>query len=755
MAEWVSCGLQAATLVAFAYLCLGEFIPPPVASGSIVDSDWARQQVLLLAAICCLIVLIASTGAGCSGRKATRGDTGGPSASYSFLAALNVVPIIVAIAATHWFQRSDNCPAAPYDGSPVETQVECGYSAIIIDVVGLISARLARFDLGLCLLLATRGDASWLLTATRGWLALPETVGLHRTAGWWCAGQSALHSVAYFVFYTCTGGLRSLWLNCFPATIPVCDGSDCRHRDRGLNSLGLVNFYGVVAFVALLPLILPAAPCLRRTAYHIFQRLHLGAAVLFVLCCALHDLQILLFAIPGIADWFLGWRGTTAQRVVLPAKAVQLSGTSGPWVELVIDCSGSDILKREKITALQRRPLASRGEWALVRVLPLGRETHPLSVAVSADSNTLSALVTAGAGDWSLELAKFSNATNRGERSCEVEVTGPFPVGGGDWSLAEEPALLLIAGGTGLLGWLPALSNLSSSAERSVLLVWCVKTDSDYRALRQRLLGMGNAVRVTVYITRPVATTNALDSSHEVSPTRPGTLTNDDAGFDLSGKCGYETWMGGSSMATRPDSEAKVTTERSLWAWVSLSAACSALAIGFWGWAYIEGQLERPRTLVYYTVWWRALPIVLTLSSIFVTTVIGTYICKSCSRRQAELPNRAFVDQSSQALLSQASDVVDICETAQGGQRTQRSPLFRFANKDIAIGHALHTGKPDLVAIVRSMAASLPTQRDRTRLVVAACGPVGLVEAAQHAVATVRSETCHMNICFSGTDSTW
>ena len=669
MVEQVPCGLQAATLVVFAYLCLGEFVPSPVASGSIVDSDWARQQVLLLAAISCLIVLIASTGAGCSGRNCTRGDTNGPGTSYLFLAALNVVPIIVAIATTHWFQRSDNCPVAPYDGAPVETLVECGYLAIIVDVVGLISARLARFDLGLCLLLATRGSASWLLTSTRGWLALPETVALHRTAGWWCAGQSALHSIAYLLFYTWTGGLRSLWLNCFPAAIPACDGSNCRHRDGGLNTLGLVNFFGVVAFAALLPLILPAAPCLRKSAYHVFQRLHLGVAVLFVLCCALHDLPILLFAIPGIADWYLGWRNTTAQRVVLPAKAMELSGTSGPWVELSIDCSGSEILKGEQNTTLLGRPMAPRGEWALVRVLPLGRETHPLSVAVSADLNTLSALVTAGAGDWSLKLAKFSNATNRGNCSCEVEVTGPFPVGGGDWSLAEEPVLLLIAGGTGLLGWLPALS-ISSNAERSVHLVWCVKTDDDYQALRHRLpSGMGNTVRVTVYITRAGAATNALDSSHDVNPA--GKLTDDDAEIE----CGHATWMGGSSAASRAGGAAKGTVsnvgiQNSLWAWVSLFAAWTALAVGFWGWAYMKGQLERPSTLIRYTLWWRALPIVLIIIVLVVTTVTGSYIFEFCSRRQAELPNHTLVDtdQSSQALLG--SDLVQIHETAQGGQQT-------------------------------------------------------------------------------------
>ena len=102
--------------------------------------------------------------------------------------------------------------------------------------------------------------------------------------------------------------------------------------------------------------------------------------------------------------------------------------------------------------------------------------------------------------------------------------------------------------------------------------------------------------------------------------------------------------------------------------------AWTALAVGFWGWAYMKGQLERPSTLIRYTLWWRALPIVLIIIVLVVTTVTGSYIFEFCSRRQAELPNHTLVDtdQSSQALLG--SDLVQIHETAQGGQQTGPRP---------------------------------------------------------------------------------
>ena len=63
--------------------------------------------------------------------------------------------------------------------------------------------------------------------------------------------------------------------------------------DGSLNRLGLVNFMGVVAIAVCGPLALSARPLVRRRCYHAFRRLHMPVALLFVTCCALHDLPIL------------------------------------------------------------------------------------------------------------------------------------------------------------------------------------------------------------------------------------------------------------------------------------------------------------------------------------------------------------------------------------------------------------------------------------------------------------------------------
>ena len=288
--------LQAASALVFGYLFIGEAvggISGAAAKATRVLQHWAVQQIILLAALSGLLVL--------SGGSCSRRGCSSPVSAAWLLLLLNIVPIAVAFIASLKFAKSDNCPSSCYDGAP---HTPCDRFAISLDVIGLLTARLSRLDLGISLLLSARGKSSWLLSATGGWLGYAEAIPLHRSAGWWCAAQSALHSIGYLIFYLESGGLQSLWLNCFPAALP----------NGKLNRLGLVNFLGIVAFVFLILLMLPAYPPLRTRLYHTFQLLHLPAAALFVVCCALHDLPILLFAVPGIASWYMEWRGRGGKR---------------------------------------------------------------------------------------------------------------------------------------------------------------------------------------------------------------------------------------------------------------------------------------------------------------------------------------------------------------------------------------------------------------------------------------------------------
>ena len=198
--------LDGTIAVSFAYLCAGELLPYPLIESSKLLQAWAVQEVLLLAALSCLAVL--SANASCRARKFNLRQF--TMSAGSLLLALNSVPLAASIITLRWSLLSDNCPVRPGES--------CDPFAIALDVIGLVSARLARLDLGISLLLTARGPSAWLYGATAGRLGYAEAIPLHRSAGWWCARQAALHSVAYLLFYLETGGLRSLWHDCLPTS---------------------------------------------------------------------------------------------------------------------------------------------------------------------------------------------------------------------------------------------------------------------------------------------------------------------------------------------------------------------------------------------------------------------------------------------------------------------------------------------------------------------------------------------------------
>ena len=759
MASAATSALRVAFILTFAYLCAGELLPLPAIKASKLLQGWAVQQVVLLAGLSCLAVLLAT--ADCSSGAAPRIGCNRITDAAWLLALLNVVPVAAAIVTTHWVLLSDNCPVVPGR--------DCGYVAIVLDVIGLISARLSRLDLGISLLLAAHGESSWLLGATAGYLGYAEAMPLHRNAGWWCAAQSALHSLCYLAFYFADGGLASLWLFCFPA--PLANGK--------LNRLGLVNFLGLLAFALTLALVLPACPPLRRRFYHVFQRLHLPLAALFVLCCALHDLPILLFAVPGLATWYLEWRGRGGHhrcaRQRLAATARLLPGTSGPWIELLVDCSGASGID---MTA------APRGQWVSLRVVPLGRESHPLSVGLPLNRNAaeLSLLVSAQAGDWTRALVALSRPpSNR----FEVEVSGPYPAGGGRWSLCgdagsgvdgqREPALLLLAGGTGVNGWLPMLAATGDTAaghRRFCHLVVCVQNEADYRALVERLPSNGS-VDVTVYVTRadaevrstPLTTRPHADS---VASTAPG---DDVLAESRQRHCSRSSSSSSSSRGRRSKGSSSSSSV------VSLVAALVGLLVGYHGWKYLADILGLSRlppdegwvhtTLAGYTLTRRCLPIALIVVCMLVVAAacsrVFAYYAVPCTRRrrcctQTELgavsPRRVRVSplqQPQQPLFSGSSSSSSTQEVtlqvgglpgteavaeSGGGQRTVRS------------------GRPDLDALVHAAAAAAASS-GTSHLVVAACGPPALVAASRTAVAAARKEYRDVHLEFSGGDSRW
>lgn len=749
--------LYAASALTFAYLCAGELLPVQFMKSEGWDAhEWQRQQVVSISILSLLAVLLGSP------RLGMQKDFGRSNIVSRTFIVMNVVPIATTIATTTWVMRSDNCPLDP--------QRECKPLSMILDSIGLVTARLARLDLGVCLLLATRGQSGWLFRATGGLLGFTESVPAHRAAGWCCVTQSVLHSIAYLCFYVHETGLHSLLRYCFPTPKAV-----------GVNRLGLVNGLGMFACFAAFGVTALATIWVRRSHYHIFQRTHLPLIVLFVLCCALHDLQVLLFAAPGIADWYLGRQGKGAFRTV-PASVKVIPGTSGPWIEIQI------VESDENVIATLLRDEAPRGQWMNIRVNQLGQESHPFDVAsmvrcsgisvngqvVARPCLKVSAIVSAKAGDWSAALAALVNHDT--SLQLEIDINGPFPSGGGNWILPglyvsdvpstvssrdhDTPALLLLAGGTGITGWLPALEavrNGNIAIRQQTHLVWCVKTEADYLALSDRLpqpmcaaenqepnAGDGNdrdsAFRISVYVTSratrmPADTTSSGTADHSAVVLSGSDVTNMNMNpsfcFSVQGS---DNLRGKICVAdTSPI--------------ISLLAAVAGLVTQHYVWwgLVVKGHLTgSPKTILGHAVVLRVLPVALIIGVMTAAVALG--------RRVSILTTSAV--HAGEEISSDSSDQeLEDLHLLSGETTSMEAGLIGGCHRETAKEHDLYThdvlfGRPDFDSLVNEEVTRLSSLQDasthNTRrysistLNVVTCGPKSMMIAVRDGCETAR-----------------
>ena len=217
------CCLLIAAFVVVVCLVVVELVPPSlflaIGGGAFDSLLLATVQVVLLALLCVFVVLlgiVGGTGAdwatprlvvGCGGSYLSTADV--------WLIALNILPPAAWAIASYWTNTGggESSSSSATNGSNTRF-------LRIVDGIGVVTARLARLDLAVSILLSSRGQSTWLNLATSGWLGLPETMSLHRSSGWWCVAQSAVHSISYLLFYYLEGGIESVWFNCFPVADP-------------------------------------------------------------------------------------------------------------------------------------------------------------------------------------------------------------------------------------------------------------------------------------------------------------------------------------------------------------------------------------------------------------------------------------------------------------------------------------------------------------------------------------------------------
>eukprot|EP00931_Biecheleriopsis_adriatica_P067318 TRINITY_DN41478_c0_g1_i1.p1 TRINITY_DN41478_c0_g1~~TRINITY_DN41478_c0_g1_i1.p1 ORF type:complete len:669 (+),score=56.86 TRINITY_DN41478_c0_g1_i1:98-2104(+) len=356
----------------------------------------------------------------------------------------------------------------------------------LLDCLGIISARAAAVYLGMLLLAISRRSAI-LIFHGFGYLDL---LAFHKAAGWWCVATSLIHSLAYVVYYLVEGGLEDLWRSCFPTELCALQEGDC------FNTLGLVNFLGVLATVPLIILAVHSREHIRRSMYERFYFLHLAMGAMFVFLVGLHDFPTMLLAFAGLAfygrDRWTAWRSRTS----CPAAKAEVVCTSP---------SSKIVLLTWESAAPQHLMPGSR--WVYLCVENISTvQWHPVSVIRI--RNRMHSFVK-GLGDWSWSLCDLTASGV----AVRIKTEGPF----GKQACKPDTksnGLLMIAGGVGISPFVDLLCNMPENAWwPKVVLVWAVRRQ-EYDALSAivDLQSLSQVCDMSVFITSDDANAPAMQA---------------------------------------------------------------------------------------------------------------------------------------------------------------------------------------------------------------------------------------------------
>ena len=300
--------------------------------------------------------------------------------------------------------------------------------------------------------------------------------------------------------------------------------------------------------------------------------------------------------------------------------------------------------------------------------------------------------------------------------------------------------------------------------------MWCVQNEADYRALAGRLPNKGSRVKVTVYITR-------ADGTRGFDLTVPAAAVDGPVGGTSSPRMSQQPVNAecSSSNVSHGAGVLPATLRRhstSSLAPVSLAATLVSLPIGHWGWESIAHLMDLPKfpqsagswlhtTLIGYTLSRRCLPIALIIASIVVMIAVCRCIVARSRRRASSRHSCCWPTSCT---------TPDMELGAMSPRREPQQPLFMSPSSSAqrplvqsvsstgasAVadeeGHDVRAGRPDLSGLLREATAGL---ENKQLVVVAACGPTTMVEAARKAVAAARKECRGVRLEFSGSESKW
>ena len=170
-------------------------------------------------------------------------------------------------------------------------------------------------------------------------------------------------------------------------------------------------------------------------------------------------------------------------------------------------------------------------------------------------------------------------------------------------------------------------------------------------------------------------------------------------------------------------------------------------------WLY---TMVRPTTLLEYTLVRRVLPIVWVIMAMAIAFATGKCVQVCVNRRTRRAAAASCTDAVTFDDDNGSSDQYTTFEQKAAGQQNKcgwQRPLNSVESGNEKCSHVAKAGRPNFKALVLTAAAKLSNGQ---HLVVAACGPLGMVRAARRAFMSAKKEIRGgVHLDFSGAESTW
>ncbi|KAJ3380690.1 hypothetical protein HDU92_005845 [Lobulomyces angularis] len=327
-----------------------------------------------------------------------------------------------------------------------------------IDFVDVISEKAAiagMWDMSLSIIFYCRENKvlSYFIQDLKGKNNIDETsLNFHKIFGVMSFALISLHSV----------GLGFVYIY-----------EDIAVRLIPLSRRGLLNFFGIIAWAAMIAMLVTSIYLIRRKYYKLFFWTH-QLYILAVIFAVMHDSNVIYYIIPALLY------------LVYDKIAPRLTNSEFRNAKATIYYMDKTIVRLNiTLPNNQEFPYYPPGSWVNICFPKLSKiDWHPFSITSNyLDNKKVLTIIVASKGKWSSGLVEMSADGSAVE--VPVKVNGYF---GNGHPFKENVRSLLVAGGTGVSALIPFTKKLLESEPNLTKFVWVVKKPADLLLYTEFLL---------------------------------------------------------------------------------------------------------------------------------------------------------------------------------------------------------------------------------------------------------------------------